>query len=580
MRASKLHVFSCFLMLGFMTAVVHAGDADLDGVDDAADVCCDTPAGTPVDEFGRPTADLDGDCDVDLLDFAEMQDGFTGPLAAGCCFDSDCHDNDGCTRDSCDGETGDCVFDPVEGCGQCVIDASCPAELVCDVPRLGTISSVAETDSFCFCVSEGEIIRISVIEQPGAGPAFNPVWRLLDAHGNPAQDCGAALITAVAQNCGPLPAAGSPYHLVIEDGSRNDIGSYKAHLQRLRSDLACDDAITECDQPTAVSISDTADDDLVAFTVDGCEVVRISVVKALGAASGFGAGWRVIDGTGNPARLCGDFSTAVDRDCGPLCLGGNPYRVEIEDSLRNEVGDCSVHLQRLTKGHTCEGRVIQCGVPVEGTIDSIADTDLLNFRVADGEIIRVNITEPANQPANFNPNWRLVDGEGFPAVSCGTFSTIVTGVDCGPLFSSRNPYRIEVQDGTRNDIGVYQLAYDRLPSYLACDQVELTCGITTGGATDSLVDIDLFAFHVPEAEIVRVLVQKLSGGTAYAPNWRLLDASGRPAPYCGAFTAGTSLDCGPLPGALGPYRIEVADAGHNDIGTYSVLVTYLTTGCP
>ena len=60
---------------------VWADDVDGDGVDDAIDVCNNTPAGTLVDAEGRPVGDVDQDCDNDLEDIALSQHGFTGPLA-------------------------------------------------------------------------------------------------------------------------------------------------------------------------------------------------------------------------------------------------------------------------------------------------------------------------------------------------------------------------------------------------------------------------------------------------------------------------------------------------------------------
>ncbi|MGB2985088.1 MAG: hypothetical protein WBE26_04325, partial [Phycisphaerae bacterium] len=60
---------------------VWASDVDGDGVDDAIDVCDNTPAGTLVDAEGRPVGDIDEDCDNDLADHALSQQGFTGPLA-------------------------------------------------------------------------------------------------------------------------------------------------------------------------------------------------------------------------------------------------------------------------------------------------------------------------------------------------------------------------------------------------------------------------------------------------------------------------------------------------------------------
>ena len=98
-----------FTMLVGILAVAPATlavDSDQDGVDDALDVCCDTPAGIAVDDDGRPVGDLDDDCDsdlddysllfvnfgepdsgmADLITFATFQANFTGDVnAAGAC---------------------------------------------------------------------------------------------------------------------------------------------------------------------------------------------------------------------------------------------------------------------------------------------------------------------------------------------------------------------------------------------------------------------------------------------------------------------------------------------------------------
>ncbi len=54
-------------------------DEDGDGVDDCNDACQGTYAGAPVDDTGRPIADLDLDCDVDLADYAIFTQSFAGP---------------------------------------------------------------------------------------------------------------------------------------------------------------------------------------------------------------------------------------------------------------------------------------------------------------------------------------------------------------------------------------------------------------------------------------------------------------------------------------------------------------------
>ncbi len=59
---------------------VVVADTDGDGVDDAFDVCCDTPTDVAVDGEGRPLDDLDTDCDVDLGDFALFESMLAGGI--------------------------------------------------------------------------------------------------------------------------------------------------------------------------------------------------------------------------------------------------------------------------------------------------------------------------------------------------------------------------------------------------------------------------------------------------------------------------------------------------------------------
>lgn len=100
------------LICSFPTA--RAADADGDGVADANDVCENTMAGSIVNNEGRPLGDVDGDCDVDLADFAIMTHNFSGPHA---CVPETCNGID----DDCDGvidDTFDFQHDP-ENCGGC-----------------------------------------------------------------------------------------------------------------------------------------------------------------------------------------------------------------------------------------------------------------------------------------------------------------------------------------------------------------------------------------------------------------------------------------------------------------------------
>jgi len=571
---------SCALGCILWASQAWAVDSDGDGVDDAVDVCCETPSGVEVDKEGRPIGDVDGDCDVDLADYRFLQNNLTGPLAVGCCFDAECDDGDPCTVDSCDGARGVCEFHAVPNCSQCTVPPECGTEIECDVPIDGTTSSPLETDYFCFCVSEGEMVRVSVVEQAGSGPSYAPSWRLVDSHGNPASACGTAA-TAVTQSCGPLPAAGNPYRLEIDDAGHDDVGNYRAHLQRLTAQTACENVEVSCDVPITLSIENTADTDLVSFDVSDEETVHISMVKLAGSGANFNPNWRLIDRAGNPARSCGAFSTLVTQDCGPLPGAGNPYRIDVEDGARNDIGSYSVHLQRLSFSRACEGIALLCDAAVTTTIDHVADTDLFPFRVAEGEIVRISVVKAVLGSApNFGPSWRLLDGAGHPAVSCGGLTSSVS-LDCGPLPVLGNPYRLEVEDGGRNEIGTYSAYLQRLTAVRACDSIELQCGVGHTGTIDHIADSDLLQFEIVADETVRIGVSKvLPSLPNFNPNWRLLDGAGNPALACGTFTTTESRDCGLLPAARNPYRVEVEDGSRNDTGTYEVTVQFLTHGCP
>lgn len=96
-----------------------------------------------------------------------------------------------------------------------------------------------------------------------------------------------------------------------------------------------------------------------------------------------------------------------------------------------------------------------------------------------------------------------------------------------------------------------------------CEQQE-TCTI------DSPSRSCLFAFPAVADHRVRITVRAREG--SLSPLWRLVDATGRPAPTCGALTASTGADCGPLP--AGAYTIQVSAA--SGTGTAAVHVQHLT----
>jgi hypothetical protein len=114
MMMNRFRAVGVLVLVLLGSSQAFAADGDGDGVDDAIDVCCQTPTGVAVDAEGRPVGDLDGDCDTDLNDYALFQRGFTGPLT-GCCDNADCPPQQYCSTEAgaC-GQPGVCVAVPTD----------------------------------------------------------------------------------------------------------------------------------------------------------------------------------------------------------------------------------------------------------------------------------------------------------------------------------------------------------------------------------------------------------------------------------------------------------------------------------
>jgi hypothetical protein len=90
----------------------------------------------------------------------------------------------------------------------------------------GSIDDPIENDLFAFTVTDGETASILVEKLSGG---ITPSWRLLDADGTPAPDCG-TYSTASSRDCGPLAGASNPYRVEVIDNGRNDTGTYSVQL--------------------------------------------------------------------------------------------------------------------------------------------------------------------------------------------------------------------------------------------------------------------------------------------------------------------------------------------------------------
>ena len=216
----------------------------------------------------------------------------------------------------------------------------------------------------------------------------------------------------------------------------------------------------ECDVPLTRTIAVV--DEIDRFTFDGVagELLHITIGNQ-GGAYGFNPQWRLLGPDASPVAGCDTFSTG-DRECTMPTAGA--YAIEVEDNGFNATGTYSLQIQRLTASERC-GTAIACDVPETTTISAYADTDLHQFDGVAGELLHITI---GNQGGTygFGPQWRLLAPDASAVAGCDTFSTVdrdctlppppVCTPSSGCNFAGE-PYAIEVQDGSFNATGTYQL---------------------------------------------------------------------------------------------------------------------------
>ena len=259
--------------------------------------------------------------------------------------------------------------------------------LSCAVPVYGTIDDPLDTDLFSFDAVDGGWVEISVVSGRHGGDVIDASWRLVEGTGAPVGGpCGVFSELGVDYACGPLPASGNPYRVVVGDDDARDAGQYKVRVQPLAASAACATTTLPCGIARTATISDPApeqmcgfaacpvlDTELFSFSVADGERIAVTVENAGPSDDGFLAGWRLLDATGAPVEgTCGDFNASGPHfECGPLAAAGNPYRIEVGDVGQFVAGTARVSVDFL--GGTCAS---QCAGDCDGS-QGVAINELL-----------------------------------------------------------------------------------------------------------------------------------------------------------------------------------------------------------
>jgi hypothetical protein len=328
----------------------------------------------------------------------------------------------------------------------------------------------------------------------------------------------------------------------------------------------------QCDTPYAGVISNPEQIDSHEFSAVDAELVGVIIDEIEPSGASFGTEWRVLGNDGSVFRAWGTVKTTV---VGPLVASGSPYRIEVRDFNQDDTGNYGIHLQRLPAATACENLPLGCDATQTGSVEDAFDTDLLSFEATDGELVGVIIDEVEPSGASFGTQWRVLRSDGSALQGWSTAKT----TDVGPLAASDSPYRIEVHDHYHDDIGTYGVHIQRLVAAAACESLPLDCDVMLTGSIEDAFDTDLLSFDAVDGELVSMIIDEIEpSGASFGTQWRLLRGDGS---ALQGWTTAKTTDVGPLVASDSPYRIEVHDYYHDDIGTYGVHIQRLpaATAC-
>jgi len=233
--------------------------------------------------------------------------------------------------------------------------------LPCGVPVFGEIDDPLDTDLFSFSVDDGEWISIQVFSGFHGGTVIDAAWHLIDGSGTEVTGPCGEFSQLGAYACGPLPASGNPYRIMVGDEEATYAGQYKVRFERLAFDKVCSSTALPCGVALITEIEDPSpnpmcgfvecpilDTQLFNFSVADGERIAVTVDTVPPTGDHFVAGWRVLDRTGMPIEgVCGDFESG-NIECGPLPASGNPYQIEVGDVSQYTRGHAHVSVNTIT----------------------------------------------------------------------------------------------------------------------------------------------------------------------------------------------------------------------------------------
>ncbi len=310
----------------------------------------------------------------------------------------------------------------------------------------------------------------------------------------------------------------------------------------------------QCGQIMSTTTTTRVQEDYYTFTANTGDTIRIVAAKVSGGTS-FSPAMALYDPSGAVIATAGSSlsSSLIEK---ALTVTGN-YTVRAYDYNYDDIGTYQIRWDKLN--NPCAGRTsLSCAQAVSATTTARVQEDYYTFTANTGDTVRI-VAVKVSGSASFSPAMALYDPSGSLIATAGGSTSAI--IEKSPTTSGN--YTVRVYDYGYNDVGTYQIRWDRVNNPCG-GKVTLSCGQSVSGTTTSYMQEDYYTFTAAAGDTVRIVAAKVSGSASFSAAMALYDPSGT------IIATSTSAPIEKALTASGDYTVRVYDNYYDATGTYQI----------
>ncbi len=332
----------------------------------------------------------------------------------------------------------------------------------------GTISSVAQSNSYTFSANSNDVVDFTVVTTSGKLSVDLKLYdpngsQILEAYNSPGYGCtGAAVLEA---NNVKLSLTGS-YTLLVKDCADTNTGNYTMFLQRVNNPAGV--ASFPFGQTQTGSIGSITQSNSYDFNANANDVLDFTVIATSGKLSVDlklfdPTGSQILEAYNSPGYGC-TGAQVLESNNVKLSLGG-VYTLLVKDCTDTDTGGYTFFVQRVNNPAGVLPLTFG-GQPQDGTISSITQSNSYNFSANQNDVVDFTVVTTSGSLSvdlkMFAPNGsQIVEAYNSPGYGCTGAPTLEAN---NTKLPSTGVYTVLMKDCADTNTGTYTLSAQCFPA--------------------------------------------------------------------------------------------------------------------